>query len=278
MWNVLDLSSSLNTPINIGWHVTEERLWTPPRRGPLAKLGLCKLFCSFQTQCGKLKSPVSLCSGMSQLAREEAEWSFFSFTTWRFLKCHNHYSPTLSFSPFRFKLWFQLSHFSLYFPPPPVFSIFSSLPIVKYTAFSPRRSDMRDLYYISGKTDFTGWQAEGKHQSQKHPKKKKGTSRVINQRKSGEFNLKQELCVSHVLNFRLYSWHTALALMPCTIAYLQRCSNYFTHISLHVHTCFLYTYIFESVRGFIKQAQHRVMALTVVVSHEAHFKRAMILP
>lgn len=69
-----------------------QRLWTP-LHGWLGKLGLCKPSRPSKIQCGKLKSPVSLCSGLSQLDREEGEWRFFSFTTWRFLKCHNQQFP-----------------------------------------------------------------------------------------------------------------------------------------------------------------------------------------
>lgn len=51
------------------------RLWTPLHDW-LGKLGLCKPFCLSKIQCSKLKSPVSLRSGMSQLGREAAEWRF----------------------------------------------------------------------------------------------------------------------------------------------------------------------------------------------------------
>ena len=141
------------------------RLWTP-LHGWLGKLGLCKPFCPSKIQCGKLKSPVSLCSGMSQLDREEGEWRFFSFTTWRFLKCHNQLfprTPLSSISPFNS---FYLAFFS--FVCPSLFSLnllflflscWNTLCQVLYSILIVLTHEAC-IYYIFEKPDLyrlTGW-------------------------------------------------------------------------------------------------------------------------
>lgn len=150
------------------------RLWTP-LHGWLGKLGLCKPFCPSKIQCSKLKSPVSLCSSMSQLGREEGEWRFFSFTTWRFLKCHNQlfFHTLFSLLTLFILLFSSLSlPLSLYllFPPLSFWNVlcqvlYSILIILTHKAC---------FYYIFEKQDRTGWQAEGE-QSHETVRKEKQT-------------------------------------------------------------------------------------------------------
>lgn len=151
-----------------------QRLWTP-LHGWLGKLGLCKPSRPSKIQCGKLKSPVSLCSGLSQLDREEGEWRSFSFTTWRFLKCHNQLSP-------------PHTHTS---PPIPLFNSFYLFAPFVCCSRSPQSyisfplflcqvlhsilivlTHEAPIYYVFEKPDPTDWQAEGKQQSQRRPEKR----------------------------------------------------------------------------------------------------------
>lgn len=163
-----------------------QRLWAPLHDW-LGKLGLCKPFCLSKIQCSKLKSQVSLCSGMSHLGREEAERRFFSFTTWRFLKCHNQrFSHTLLFHSnyfyhalffiFPILLFFPSFFFipvSLLFPP-----LFGKLLFAKCYTQSSSFWHMRLVFNIFEKPDLAGWQTKGKQESWNCPARK--TSLDIN--------------------------------------------------------------------------------------------------
>lgn len=121
-----------------------------------------------------MKSQVSLCSGMSHLGREEAERRFFSFTTWRFLKCHNQrFSHTLLFHSNSFYLaLFFIFPILLFFPSFFLFPwVFCSLPfLVNYSLpsaiLSPHHSDTWGYYLIYLRSLI--WQADRPRVNRSH--------------------------------------------------------------------------------------------------------------